>query len=54
MPAPDQIELAPRYPIVGRIWRNRRTRSSIGGCVENRLAMPPPRNGLTMYIDSVA
>ena len=32
----------------GRIWRRRRTRSSIGGWVENRLAMPPPENGLTM------
>ena len=32
----------------GRIWRRRRTRSSIGGCVENRLAIPPPEKGFTM------
>ena len=32
----------------GRIWRRRRTRSSIGGWVENRPAIPPPLNGLTM------
>ena len=36
------------YPREGRIWRSRRTRSSIGGWVENRLAIPPPENGLTM------
>jgi hypothetical protein len=36
------------YAIVGRIWRSRRTRSSIGGWVENSAAIPPPLKGLTM------
>ena len=37
-----------RQTSAGRIWRRRRTRSSIGGWVENRPAIPLPLNGLTM------
>ncbi len=46
--APARPTTLEDQPIVGRICRNRLTRSSIGGCVENSLAMPPPLNGFTM------
>jgi hypothetical protein len=44
--APIRVEAA--QPRLGRIWRSRRTRSSIGGWVEKRPAMPLPLKGRTM------
>ena len=46
--ATDVADYRAHVQELGRIWRSRRTRSSIGGCVEKSEAKPPPLNGLTM------
>ena len=54
-PPQAQASRQEREPGAGAtIWRRRRTRSAMGGCVENRPMMAPPDSGLTMKRCEVA